>query len=162
MNAINEEWRPVVGAEESYEVSSLGFVRRTKTGKPKALRASPNGYLQTNIKGRPVGVHRLVASAFCNRVEGQTEVNHLNLNRVDNRACNLEWTTRSGNAQHAVANGHFWHGHLSDAQRRAIAILRHHFTAREIGAMFGVCRKTIVRVALHPQWQSFQQPKRAA
>ena len=163
MNANVEKWKPVAGFELAYEVSNFGRVRRTRNGQLKALRKHSHGYLQTNIGSVPKRVHRLVADAFCEKRDGATEVNHINGRKDDNRAENLEWTTRAGNMAHAWSTGL---AHkcpvLTEEQLSAIPLLRSKFTARQVGKMFGVCSKTIVRAYRLPNWREFQAPKRAA
>lgn len=148
-----EKWLPVVSFPQKYEVSNDGRVRVVRTGKLKALRLSARGYLQTNISGSPVSVHRIVAEAFCPKRDGATEVNHINAKKTDNRAENLEFVTRAENMQHASASGLIGKKLLSEIQRAAIFELRAKFSASEIAAIFGVCRKTVVRIALHPKWR---------
>lgn len=55
-------------------------------------------------------VHVIIAWTFCNKLEGMNVVNHLNFNRKDNRACNLEWTNTSGNLKHSNINSNFCKG----------------------------------------------------
>lgn len=50
-------------------------------------------------------MHRLVASAFIDKPDGCDIVNHLDGDKTNNRVDNLEWTTVSGNAAHAVEAG---------------------------------------------------------
>lgn len=50
-------------------------------------------------------VHRLVAEAFCAKPDGCNVVNHLDSDRRNNRASNLEWTTQRGNIEHAKIAG---------------------------------------------------------
>lgn len=52
-------------------------------------------------------VHRLVASAFCTNddPEHKVEVNHIDGNKSNNYASNLEWVTRTENVQHALRTG---------------------------------------------------------
>lgn len=67
------------------------------------------GYKQVNIRKNKKRyykrVHILVANAF---VEGKTEencmVNHIDGNKLNNNACNLEWVSNKRNTQHAYDN----------------------------------------------------------
>ena len=42
-------------------------------------------------------VHRLVAETFLSNPKGYNEIDHLNHDKLDNRACNLRWCTHSEN-----------------------------------------------------------------
>lgn len=61
--------------------------------------------LQHGDRRTTASIHRLVADAFCERVEGKDVVNHLDGDKHHNVAGNLEWTDREGNEAHALANG---------------------------------------------------------
>lgn len=50
-----------------------------------------------NGKWKTVGVHRIVATAFCENPNNYPEVNHLDYNRENNVATNLEWVTHHQN-----------------------------------------------------------------
>lgn len=50
-------------------------------------------------------VHRLIADAFCQKNNDSDEVNHINGNKLDNRAENLEWVTHGDNLLHAFTTG---------------------------------------------------------
>ncbi len=67
-----------------------------------------NGYPCVSLwrrgKWRAVSVHKLVAEAFYGPSFG-LEVNHKNGIRSDNRVVNLEYATRSENAQHSYDTG---------------------------------------------------------
>lgn len=77
------------------------------------LRAykNPHGYpcvhLVINGRSRNSLVHRLVALAWVpnDSPDSKYEVNHLNMDRGDPRAENLEWCTKSGNHLHAYRSG---------------------------------------------------------
>lgn len=101
---MKEVWKDVVDYEGLYQVSDLGrvfSVRRNATLKPGKGRYLIVTLCKDGIK-REVSVHRLVAGAFCTRRDGATEVNHINENRYDNRAINLEWCTRLENIRHGT------------------------------------------------------------
>jgi len=50
-------------------------------------------------------LHRLIAEAFLVEDPERRHVNHINGNRRDNRAANLEWCTVSENVAHAARTG---------------------------------------------------------
>jgi hypothetical protein len=121
-----EEWRPVVGYEGAYEVSSLGRVRsvprvietsdgRTRHQPGKMLRQHHNkGYpfVRLSLGGHPVNgmIHRLVAAAFLGPEDG-AEVCHNNGDPSDCTVANLRYGTRSDNVLDSVRHGtHPWAG----------------------------------------------------
>lgn len=110
-------WKDVVGYEGQYMVSDTGQVKsldkivpskngtRKVQGKIMALSSLPKGYKRVQLKGRGYSVHRLVAFAFIERINGKDFVNHKNGIPSDNRVENLEWCTVSENTKHAYALG---------------------------------------------------------
>lgn len=59
-----------------------------------------DGYLRVGINYKIYTLHRLIAETFLECESGQTQVNHINHNRTDNRLINLEWCTPTYNSQH--------------------------------------------------------------
>lgn len=106
MNSLKEIWRPIVGYEDLFEVSTRGRVRSKKTGKMKVLSKGTGGYvkvaLSRNYVQKCLSVHRLVAEAFIPNPEGKGYVDHINTIRADNRVDNLRWVTKSENQSNPV------------------------------------------------------------
>jgi len=99
-----EHWKPVTGYEDRYLVSDLGNVWSLLLQKPVKPRIDKNGYCRVNLykdgKHKTIRVHRLVADQFLTAMEGKTEINHINEDKTDNRAENLEYCTRKYNVNY--------------------------------------------------------------
>ncbi len=79
-----------------------------KTGNVKIMKQRRNryGYMQIQITRddgvqKLMSVHRLVAFAFLEKIEGKDYINHKNGRKDDNRVKNLEWCTASENTRHS-------------------------------------------------------------
>lgn len=116
-----EIWKDIPGYEGSYQVSNLGRVKslsRAITQLQKGRTVSHKlkgkilktfctgcGYDMVNLgssRGRSKLVHRLVAEAFLSNPENKLQVNHINGDKQDNKAENLEWASPSENMHHSV------------------------------------------------------------
>ena len=117
---IKGVWKDIKDYEGLYQVSNLGRVKsleRTialKSGSKRTVRerilkpkTERKGYLRVQLyngsgKVKDCYVHRLVCEASHENPQNKSEVNHINEDKSDNRACNLEWVTRKENNNHGT------------------------------------------------------------
>lgn len=105
-----EIWKPVVGFENHYEVSSAGRARRSGKDRMGRCRntvlrpSNRNGYrgvtFSVENKTTTVSIHRVMWEAFNGPIPRGMQINHLNGDRTDNRLDNLELCTPSENMHH--------------------------------------------------------------
>jgi hypothetical protein len=103
-----EYWKPIVGYEGLYEVSSYGRVkslpRTTTSGGILAQSEGKSGYLYVTLCKDNVHVskqvHRLVAENFIRNDSNLPQVNHLDENPHNNRVDNLMWCTPKQNVNY--------------------------------------------------------------
>lgn len=110
----NEEWRPVVGYEAYYSVSTLGRVRRdakgsgTQAGRILTPNLGNKGYLHVMLsvhgKVKRESTHKLVMIAFVGPAPNGKQINHIDFNRTNARLSNLEYVTSKENWEHSRAN----------------------------------------------------------
>ena len=107
-----EVWKKVqINDEEThYEVSNMGYVRNTETGKfrtpsPGLKRDCLNITLPLNGKLYNISLHRLVAKYFVPNPNEEffTDVNHIDENVKNCKANNLEWTNHVKNTEYSNA-----------------------------------------------------------
>lgn len=123
---MKEIWKDIKGYEGLYQVSNLGRIKsleryvknhdamqyheeKIKLATERKRNDGKQGYLALQLyrdnKAKNCYVHRLVAEAFIPNPESKPTVNHINGDKHDNRAENLEWATYSENNIHAYVTG---------------------------------------------------------
>ena len=148
----------------NYEVSDTGQIRNAKTGRVLKQFVGKDGYLRTQIAGKTVVVHRLVACMFLRTETGKEFVNHIDGNKQNNHASNLEWCTRSENMKHAYSHGLKSASGTKNSRRKLseedVAFIRKYyipydkkFGAKALGKRFGVAHQTIAAVAHGQNWK---------
>lgn len=168
----------VPGHEDAYSLSREGkiwskhsrcFLKPRSSGKtynktrpPGELRSYKTVALWDSKKKsyRYYYIHRLVAKTFVLNPENKPEVNHLNGNKADNRAKNLEWATRRENVDHALLNNLLTRGtkngsaKLTEQQVREIRALwaSGELSQSSIGEMYKVTQGNIYAIVNNKNW----------
>ena len=113
-----EIWKPIVGFEAKYLVSNKGRVRSIDSKMPNNLTGGfsvkkgqilktnlLNGYARVSLtvlgKSYNFFVHRLVAVAFIPNTNNCEVVNHIDGNKNNPDAKNLEWCSQKENIAHS-------------------------------------------------------------
>lgn len=164
------EWRPVVGYEGLYEVSSLGNVRSVLRGAECRQHLNGGGYWAVSLRGKNRLVHRLVATAFIPNPAGKPQVNHIDSNRQNARLENLEWATASENVKHGYNAGNvkppYRVGMASNAAKMGddlVATVRSEYRAgsvtyQRLADKYGFCKRTIQDAVKGVYWKHVQTP----
>jgi len=167
---ISEGWRDVVGFEADYEVSSRGRVRRKDTGhvlRPWiAAKCYHYVHLWAGGRKRKVGVHVLVAEAFCgSKPSPAHEVAHGDGVGTNNGVENLRWATHEENIEdqrrHGTLHTPVYHGAShpraklrdSDVLRIREAYMGQRGQLTEFARVYGVSPSTVGRAAAGRMWR---------
>ncbi len=176
----DETWK-VIDEFPDYEVSNAGNIRSLKGLKHEftlngcssviVLKSaiSKVGYKHVTLSYRgntkTKDIHRIVAQHFVPNPDNKKEVNHINGNKLDNRACNLNWKTPSENHQHALAVGlrkdrgsGSVNAKLSENQVLEIRRLYQsgNFTYKQIGEMYNTHTNYIGLIIKRKRWAHLQ------
>jgi hypothetical protein len=115
-----EIWKDIDGYSGYYQISNFGRVKslsrlvlngfrnRMTTIKIRKPKFDRGGYTEVcikfNNKSIQFRIHRLVALHFIDNPKNKSEVNHIDSNRLNNNATNLEWTSKRENQCHGNIN----------------------------------------------------------
>lgn len=132
--SFTEIFVPVKG-HEKYSVSNKGRVYSDKRGCFLKPCINSSDYKKVVLDKKNFYVHRLVASAFCENPNELCEVNHKDGNKWNNNYTNLEWVSKSENAQHAFDMGL---RSISGYTRYKVSKAAHRFSDSEIAEIFGM------------------------
>ena len=114
-----EIWQNIAGYEGLYQVSNLGRIKsldryvhyrdtrkRLIKGEYKKGTINKKGYLKVTLykdgKGNTREIQRIVAETFIDNPLNKEQVNHIDGNKQNNKADNLEWCTPRENSLHAL------------------------------------------------------------
>ena len=144
--------------DKVYRVSSCGMVfgRGDKPMKPQVILGYAKLRLQSKPHAKQVMVHRLVAETYIPNPDNKPEVNHKDGDKLNNHVSNLEWSTRSENAKHALDTGLNKNPHGFEARNAKMTAetwaiakqkLADGISQSAIARLLGVSQKTIWRIA---------------
>ena len=110
---MSEEWKQIKDFP-NYYISNMGNVKsNTKFNKVLKQYKTIGNYLSVTLYNNGIAkkkvVHRLVATHFIDNPNNLPEVNHIDGNKHNNKADNLEWCTSKYNQIHAIKNNLYKH-----------------------------------------------------
>lgn len=148
-----------------------------KKGKLLKPQNYTNGYVYVALpavgKQIKTSIHRIVATAFISNPENKREVNHIDGDKKNNAATNLEWSTPSENSLHTfrvLGRVCVWKGRENVASQKAIeqldmegnviAVYRSHSEAGKAlscsAKHIGACVRGVEKSAYGFRWRSAQ------
>lgn len=154
---------------DKYEISDDGVIRNFKTKRTIKQFVGKDGYVRTQIAGKTRLVHRLVALQFLPFCLDKNFVNHIDGDKQNNSASNLEWCTSSENQKHAYRkqlrkpNFGVKNGRSKLSEKDVDFILSKYiprdaeFGATALAERFGVARQTICAVAHGQNWRNYSE-----
>lgn len=168
---MDEEWRPVVGYEGYYEVSSLGNVRSlprylvSKNGSRhwhlsgKIIKAwrQKSGHLvvslHKNLESARYYVHHLVLEAFVGpRPPGQEGCHSPDPNPSNNRADNLRWGSHAENQVDMINHGNSRAKITAETALRVWQLSKSR-SPKEIKSLLGISSNTIGGIIHGRTWK---------
>ena len=93
----------------NYMASDTGIVINKTTGKTLNGTLKRSGYIEIALLSEDgysyLLLHRIIAKLFCEGYAEGKEVNHIDGDKTNNHAKNLEWVTHNENLHHAYQYG---------------------------------------------------------
>lgn len=175
---MREEWAPIIGYEGTYEVSNMGRVRSLRRLNNYRNRAGKNdqrviggrimrpqkqktGYLFVALskdgKAKAFRIHRLVAAAFVDNPHGLPEVNHIDEDKTNNCADNLEWCDHSYNNSYGSKSPRGEKNPMAKLTFEDVLEIRYRRASGEmlksIAADFGISENHVCNLAQGKRWK---------
>lgn len=178
---MKEIYKDISELENQYQISDLGNALRKKREVKSSIHSSgfriikkrkvsfqDNGkgykqiYVSLNKNKKVLYVHRLVAKYFIDNPENLKEVNHIDGNKSNNKASNLEWNTRQQNQQHAARNGLLRRGvssHKSKLNEDQVKVIKRlfrmnpNFSRKDVSIKLKIADTAITKIIKGRTWK---------
>jgi hypothetical protein len=143
-----------------YEITSDGHVFSNKNGKKIELvgKVSKTGYrtvlLYINKKRIYKNVHRLIGENFISNPLNKREINHIDGNKLNNSADNLEWVSTRENQIHARNSGLCKSNKIdmNIASKIRELYMTEKYSHRELAKMFGIKKTNVGYIIANKRW----------
>ena len=157
-----ENWKPVVGFEQTYEVSDLGRVRSLdrvvwrpttpfkRKGALLKAQMDGDGYPKVALgRAHQRRVYRLVAEAFLPNPEALHEVDHINADKTDCRASNLRWCSKKANSAYRHETGYktCQIRYSQEVRQAVVHAIRDGVPVMHVAKLHGMSRAHVRRIA---------------
>lgn len=97
----------IVGYEKLYGITEDGKVWSHRQNRFLKTQLNINGYLKIGLCKDGIQkrffIHRLVARRFIPNLDSKLQVNHIDMNKLNNHVSNLEWCTNQENMNHRTS-----------------------------------------------------------
>jgi hypothetical protein len=177
MNTVSDQevWKPVVGYQGRYEVSSLGRVasligcagQERRILKPSLF--NKYGHLKVVLHGniRPYGenkqIHHLVLETFVGPCPTGKKCLHLDEKRANNRLDNLCWgipkQNKADKIRHGTGNRGEKHARSRLTDKIIIDIWMSPETQREISDRYGISQALVSGIRSRTKWAHVARPE---
>ena len=177
---MNEIWRDVKGFEAYYSVSNLGRLKSHErvVQKSNGVNYTVREKIISGVLSKSIGyivvtlrrgdkclkttLHSLVARAFVPNPKRKPQVNHIDGNKINNIANNLEWSTGMENTKHAIRLGLFNNkgnkNGMSKLNKNQVLEIRKRYdtgnvTHNKLSREYGVSVSTIGEITRREIWK---------
>ena len=142
-----------------YEIMETGEIINRHNNHIVKPQKNGKGYLRVSIGGKLEFVHRLVAQQYVPNPENKHQVNHIDGNKMNNNASNLEWVSNQENRFHAIDNNLIIKGEAcpwAKLTNEDVNYIRSHTELRNIdlAEKYGISQSTISGIRCNRTWKN--------
>lgn len=117
---MKEIWKDIPEYEDFYQASNLGNIKNKRTSRIlKPYKNKKNKYMYSHLSkngvGKVIRTHKLIAKTFILNPHNYNIINHIDGDKSNNKASNLEWCSQKHNVNEAWRLGL---SKVSDIQRK--------------------------------------------